>query len=342
MEAANMTTLVTGAGGLIGGRMVAELRRQGQSVRALVRREEQAAPLRQLGVEVFVGDVRDREVVDSAARGVDVVHQCAAATGPKWTKQEVYDVNLGGVRNVLEAMRSNGKGRMVYLSSINVLGIRHFSDASEDMPTRRENEPHSDVKIDAEQLCLDYYRRHGVDVTILRPGLVYGPGERHVPKILDKIKRGKFAFIGSRDHVIPMVHLDDQIEAMHLAATKPGASGRIYHVTDGGRTTIGQLADYLAELSGSPEPPKVLPYIVPRAVCFAFCALRKLHLVKGPGPITRVGLRFLACSRHVSIGRAREELGYRPQIGFREGIAATVRWIEEHHDENGISARRAA
>ena len=328
-----MTTLVTGAGGLIGGRMVATLREQGQPVRALVRREEQAAPLRQLGAEVFVGDVRDREVVDSAARDVDVVHQCAAATGPKWTKQEVYDVNLGGVRNVLEAMRSNGKGRMVYLSSINVLGIRHFDQAAEDVPTRRENEPHSDVKIDAEELCLEYHRRHRVDVTILRPGLVYGPGERHVPKILDAIERGKFAFIGSRDHVIPMVYLDDQIRAMQLAAERPEASGRVYHVTDGERTTIGRLADYLAELSGSPKPEKVLPYLVPRAVCFAFCALRKLRLVKGPGPITRVGLRFLGCSRHVDISRAREELGYLPRTGFREGIAATLRWIEEQREE---------
>jgi len=337
-----MTTLVTGAGGLIGGRMVVKLRERGQPVRALVRRENQAEPLRRLGAEVLVGDIRDGELVDAAARDVDVVYQCAAATGPEWTKQEVYDVNLGGVRNVLEAMRTGGKGRMVYLSSINVLGIRHFNQAAEDMPTRRENEPHSDVKIDAEELCLEYHRRHGVDATILRPGLVYGPGERHVPKILDAVKRGKFAFIGSRDNVIPMVYLDDQIQAMQLAAVKPEASGRIYHVTDGERTTIGQLADYLAGLSGSPKPEKALPYIVPRAVCFAFCALKNLRLVKGSGPITRVGLRFLGCSRHVDISRAREELGFLPQTGFREGIAATLRWIEEDHDEKGISAKRAA
>jgi len=337
-----MTTLVTGAAGLIGGRMVAHLREQGQPVRALVRREEQARALRELGAEVLVGDIRDRDLVDSAAGDVDVVHQCAAATGPQWTKQEIYDVNLGGVRNVLEAVRKNGRGRIVYLSSINVLGIRHFDEAAEDMPTRRENEPHSDVKIDAERLCIDYHRRHGVDVTILRPGLVYGPGERHVPKILDAVKRGKFAFIGSRDHVIPMVYLDDQIEAMLLAALKPEASGRIYHITDGERTTIGQLVDHLAELSGSPKPEKVLPYIVPRTVCFAFSALRELGLVKGPGPITRVGLRFLGCSRHVDISRAREELGFAPRTGFREGVAATLRWIEERRDENGIAARRAA
>jgi 2-alkyl-3-oxoalkanoate reductase len=328
-----MTNLVTGAAGFLGSHTVDELLGKSQSVRGLVRKPEQAEALRQRGAEASVGDVRDRGAVESAVRGAEVVYHCAAAVGAHYSKEEIYAINLDGVRNVLDALRAAGKGRMVLVSSVNVLGIRDFENATEDMPCRRAGEPHADVKIDAEQLALDYHRRHGVEVTIIRPALIYGPGEKNIPRLLDVIRRGKFAYIGSRDNVIPMVHVGDVVQAMLLAAAAPAAIGRIYHVTDGQRTTASQFIEYLAELIHASPPQKVLPYYVPYAACLVFEWLKRLRATKGSGPINRVGLRFLGTSRSVDIGRAIKELGYSPRVAFREGMADTVRWIEEHeHD----------
>jgi nucleoside-diphosphate-sugar epimerase len=324
-----MTVLVTGANGLVGSHLVEELLQEGARVRILVRDATRSAAWQERGVEVVVGDIRDRSAVGRAVRGAAVIHHCAAAIGHH-SRQTIYDTNREGVRHVLEAVRQARAGRVVLLSSVNVLGTRHLDPATEDLPCRRSHDPAADVKIEAEQLGLAYHRHHGLDVTILRPGFIHGPGDhRNLPKLAETVRRGKFAFIGSRDNIVPIVHVRDVVQAMRLAGDTPAARGRIYHITDGSRATIGELVDLLAELQDVPPPRKVLPYALPWLVCQGFALLGLLRIVKGPGPVTRTALRFLGTSRFVDISRARAELGYAPRIDLAAGIADTLRWINE-------------
>jgi nucleoside-diphosphate-sugar epimerase len=320
-----MMHLVTGATGFVGSAVVDRLLAGGAAVRALIRDATRAGEVRGRGVAVTVGDIRDPAVVEPAVRGVDVVHHCAAAVGPRFSRQVIYDINLGGVRTVLEALRKQQRGRLVLLSSINVLGSRDLGAATEDLPCRRSHDPASDVKIEAEALALDYHRRHGVEVTMLRPGFIYGPGDPHnVPRLARAIERGKFAFLGSRDNVVPIVHVGDVAAAMLQAAATPAAAGRIYHITDGSRTTIGSFVDRLAELLGCPRPQKVLPFFVPYLGCVVFELLAGLRLRRAPAPINRAALRFLGTSRFVDIGRARVELNFSPLVSYQEGLADAV------------------
>jgi 2-alkyl-3-oxoalkanoate reductase len=323
-----MAILVTGATGFLGSHVVDELLARGQTVRAFVRRPEQGERLRQRGVDVVIGDVRSADDVVRAVAGVSVVHHCAAAVGPHFSRSEIYDTNLTGVRNLLEAIRRAGTGRLVLVSSVNVLGTRNLDPATEDTPCRRSHDPAADVKIEAEQLAWDFAKQ-GVDVTVNRPGFIYGPGDPHnIPKLCRAIQRGKFAFIGSRDNVVPIVHVSDVARAMLLAGEKPAARGRAYLITDGSRTTIGELIAHLAGLLGCPVPTKRLPFVVPWFGCLVFDLLRPF--MRGSGPINRAGLRFVGTSRFVDIRRAREELGYEPQVSYRSGMDAAVRWFQEH------------
>jgi len=319
------STLVTGAMGFIGGRLVNELLGRGHSVRALVRDEAHAAALRNRGVETFVGDLLQPESLKAPLRGARVVYHCAAAVGPTKSAREIYATNRDGFWHLLDAARRAHAPRIVHLSSINVLGTRDLDRATEELPCRSSRDPAADVKIEAERIALDYHRRHGLPVTILRPGFVYGPGDPHnVPRLANAIRRGKFSFLGGRNHVIPIVHVEDLVQAILLAGAKPGTAGRIYHVADGSRTTIGQFVDVLAELMDCPPPRRSLPLIVPRTACVLFETLQRLGLRKKPGPINRAGLRFLGTSRWVDIQRARAELGFSPRIQFREGLAQTI------------------
>jgi 2-alkyl-3-oxoalkanoate reductase len=328
-----MAVLVTGASGFVGSHVVDTLLAQGQAVRALVRNPAAAKELHTKGVEVRVGDVREQHVLMEAVGGVEVVYHCAAAVGPAFSPREIHDIGLSGAHHVLEALRQAGAGRAVLLTSVNVLGTRHLENATEDLPCRRSGDASADVKIEIEALTREYEQRHGVDATILRPGLIYGPRDRHnVPQMIRALRRGRFAFIGSRDHVTPIVHVRDVVAAMLLAGRTPAARGRVYHITDGSHTTIGEFIDHLAGLLDCPAPRKVLPYLVPYLGCRFFEALAWMRLYRGRPPIARSSLRHLGTSRFFSIARASKELGYLPHISFQEGLNTAVKWIEEHSD----------
>ena len=321
------TTLVTGASGFVGSQVVDELLAREEAVRGLVRDPAKAARLRERGIEVIVGDIRDPEAVSRAVQGIDVVHHCAAAVGAHYTGREIRETNLGGVRRLLEEARAASVGRAVLLSSVNVLGTVNLDPATEDLPCRRSHDPAADVKIEMERLALEVGHGPGPEVVILRPGFIYGPGDPgNLPRIIRALRRGKFAYIGSRDHVIPIVHVGDVVQAMLLAAQAPSANGRVYQITDGSRTTIGQFIDHLADLLECPRPRRVLPGFLPRLGCVVFDGLQ-LVVPRCPAPIKRSGVRFLGTSRYVDIRRAREELGYAPRVGYREGLAETLRGL---------------
>ncbi len=334
-----MVALVTGASGFVGSHVVDALRSQGMPVRALVRTPAAAQELRDAGIEVQAGDVCDPHVLREAVRGADVVYHCAAAVGPAYSPRQIHDISLAGVRHLLEALRQNGFGRAVILTSVNVLGTRNLDAATEDTSCRRSRDASADVKIDIETLAHEYGRLYGVDATILRPGLIYGPRDRHnLPQMIRALRRGKFAFIGSRDNIAPIVYISDVVEAILRAGRTPGARGRVYHITDGSRTTIGQFVDRLAELIGCPAPGKVLPYAVPHLACALFDALAALRLYRGRPPISRASLRHLGTSRFFGIQRATQDLGYVPRVFYQEGLSTAVKWMEDHAHGHAVVA----
>lgn len=316
-------SLVTGAAGFVGRHVVEELLTKGDVVRAMVRNPSQGAELRDLGADVLVGDIRDPVSVELAVRGADVVYHCAAAVGERYTRRDFEEVNLEGARRVLAAARKTGCRRVVLLSSLHVLGIGDLENATEELPCRRTYDPASNVKIDMERMALET-TDSDTEAVVLRLGVVYGPGDPHnLPKLIAALRNGKFRFLGSRGHLVPIVHVADAAEAMLLAARAPACGGRIYHITDGSRTTIGEFIDHLADLSRSPRPQRILPVPALRTAMLIFSLLRRIYpacpLPVGPGP-----LRFLGTSRYVDVARARSELGYAPRFGYREGLADAI------------------
>ncbi len=226
------------------------------------------------------------------------------------------------------------------ITGLSVLGLRDLDPATEALPYRASGDPGAAAKIRIERLAL-HQHRHGVAVTILRPGFVYGPRDRrNLPQLLEALRQGKFVYIGSRDNVVPLVHVADMARAMLLAGAAPHAAGRVYHIADGSRTTIGELAEHVARLLGCPPPRTVLPYFLPYTACVAFGLLR-LGL-DFPTPITPDALLFLGTSRFVDIARARRELGFTPLVDFRPGMEATVRSIQgEQHEQSTVAGPAA-
>jgi dihydroflavonol-4-reductase len=324
-----MTYVVTGATGFLGGHLLDTLVATGRPVRALVRDARRAEELRYRGVDVRLGDIRDAPSVVDLVADVSVVFHAAAARGSPPPRAEVRSTNRAGLQNLVKAIGSTGFcARLIFVSGLSVLGLRDLVSATEDFPLQRSGDIEADTKIEAERLIRDAHESSGLDAVILRPGIVYGPGDENLSQLRRAVQEGKFAYIGSRENIVPLVHVGDFVQLALMAANRPETRGRIYHVTDGSTTKIQEIVEILAELTGSPKPQLVLPYFVPYIGCVLFETFNRLHLRSKPGPIDRAALRFLGTSRSVSIQRARDELGFSPQVSIRDGLQFDLKTTE--------------
>src|SRR3954466_9113578 len=308
-----MTSLVTGATGFVGRHLLSGLAEKGQRVRAMYRDEARRERFLKHGEMAIGGDICDPAVMRKALDGVDTVYHCAAAhsTAPP---DEIRKTNLAAVECLLDAAKSvAANARIVLLSSLNVLGNGSFERGTEDLPRQVTRDIHADLKSAAESVA-ERAIAGGQDIVILRPGLIYGKGDLNFAKLARAISRGKFVFIGSQNNIVPIVHVTDVVQAMMLAAQTPGASHRVFNITDVSQTTIGELAAALGVAIGAPVPTRVLRPIGPKIAVAIFSWLGRR------GPITRSTLRFLGTSRHVDITRARKELAFSPRVNLQKGI----------------------
>jgi nucleoside-diphosphate-sugar epimerase len=327
-----MTSLVTGATGFIGSHLVEELLAQGEAVRALIRKADprpawERSPDNR--PEIISGDMRDPAAMRTAVEGANVVYHCAVANA-SMPASEARAVNLTGLRNLLEGLRLAGGGRLVLLSGLSVLGLRNYDPLTEELPCRACGDPEIDAKLKAEEMAWDYRRSYGLQACILRAGFVYGPRDRrNLPQLVEAIRGGSFVYIGSRHNLVPLVHVSDMARALVLAGRPPAADGRVYHIADGSRTTLRDLAGLVCQLVERRRPRWTLPYYPTLAVCLACEWLGRALSWPSHPPISRSTLLFLGTSRYVDIRRAREELGFNPCIGYRDGLPAAVRSIHE-------------
>ena len=274
--------LVTGASGFIGRRLVARLLEGASVLRALVRAPETVESWSDR-VEVVAGDVRDPDRVRAAVADVETVFHLAATVHDLRgiRKGEHWGVTVEGTRNVLDAAQAAGVKRLVFVSSLAVYGEPSVAQ-------RDESEPHSPrsaygrAKATAERLVLTLGQTSGIHVSCLRPALVYEPGcKGNLPRMIAMIDRGLFPpppEVGTRRS---LVHVENLVDAVLLAATHWAASGRDYIVADRRAYSTRELYDIIRQALGKPAS----RWAVPRGVLTAFGQVGDLvGAVRGRSP----------------------------------------------------------
>jgi nucleoside-diphosphate-sugar epimerase len=325
-----MRCFVTGATGFIGGRLVDALLEEGHTVRALVRDPAKSPLLHQPGVELVRGDLGRPEGLEEAVGDAERVFHCAGLVGDWLRPDEARRVNVDGTRALLSACASAGVGRVVYLSSLSVYGLGQHRGTDESAPLRYSGEAYIDSKIDAERMVQVYAGRVGPEVVILRPGFVYGPGDRRfLPKLLDALAGGQFAYIGDGGKLLNLSYVDDVARGMLLAAIEPSAAGQTYNLTDGTETSLRDFVEFLCRQLGIAVPTKRIPPAVAWAACYGAEALARARRAQEAPRLNRGRMRFLYYNQHYSGVKAERELGYRPRFTYREGITPTLVWYRE-------------
>jgi dihydroflavonol-4-reductase len=317
--------LVTGATGFTGGHLARALAARGDSVSALVRTEGPAASaLAQAGITLVMGDLRDSQALAAAIGGVDVVYHVAAMYRQAGLGDEVYRaVNAVAVGDVVEAAARGGVRRVVHCSTVGVHGDIAHPPASEDAPLQ-PGDIYQVTKLEGEELARDAGARLGVEVTIVRPTGIYGPGDRRLLKLFGGIARRRWFTLGSGEIYYHLTFIDDLVDGFRLCGMHPAAANRTYILAGAEVTTLNELVALVAEVAGVPTPTRhlpVWPFWTAGAVCEAICGPLGIE-----PPIFRRRVDFFTKSRAFDITRARTEIGFAPRVGLREGIRRTLSW----------------
>ena len=324
-----MKAFVTGATGFIGSNVVRALLKRGVEVCALVRRGANRNNLVGLDVELVEGDLLD---FDSLKRGMDGCEQVyhVGALYSFWVRPRrlIYDVNVEGTRNVLQAAMDERVERVVYTSSVAALGLREDGQpADETTPVGFSNiiGDYKKSKYLAEQVALEFDR--DLPVVIVNPSFPVGPGDiKPTPTgqtILDFLNRKMPAYVDTGMNVVDV----EDVALGHLLAAEKGRVGERY-ILGGENLTMKQLLDLLAEITGLRAPRFRLPYHPILAMSFlnaGFCTLF-------PSCTPRMTPQTIRMSRHLMFfnpSKAVEELDF-PQTPAREALGKAVAWFEEN------------
>ena len=287
-----------------------------------------AAALARAGVALVRGDVRDPAALAAATADVDVVYHIAAMYRQVGLRDQIYRaVNATAVKEIIEAAARAGVKRVVHCSTVGVHGDIERPPANEDAPLD-PGDIYQVTKLEGEDLAREAGTRLGIDVTIVRPTGIYGPGDRRLLKLFRGVARRRWVTLGPGDIYYHLTFIDDLIDGFHLCATHPAAANRTYILAGGEVTTLNALVALVAEGAAVPAPTlhlPVWPFHAAGAACEAVCAPLGIE-----PPIYRRRVDFFTKSRAFDITRARREIGFAPRVGLREGIRRTLDWYREH------------
>lgn len=296
-----MKVLVTGGSGFIGSHVVDKLRDRGIRVRVF----DMVKPHFRDDIEYYQGSLLDFEAVCASLKGVHVIFHLAAVADVKDVFEKPHSseaINTRGTLNVLEAARLTGVKRVIYGSTTWVYSDVQVDKIDEDTPLSLPSHLYTATKIASECYCNSYSNLYGLETTILRYGIPYGPRARPgavIPIFVDKALRGEpLTIAGDGLQYRNFVYVEDLAEG-NVLALKDIAKNKIYNLEGTEKISIRQIAETVQKILGKVK----IEYIEGR---------------KGDFP-----------GKEISNKRAKEELFWEPKTPFEEGVRKYIEWFKK-------------
>ena len=319
--------LVTGASGFLGRRIVQMLVERGFPVRALVRKTSKLEGLNSTGVEIVYGDVTDANSLLPAFTNVAyVIH---AAAGTSGTEEQMRQVTIQGTINVLDLCAANSIKKLVYISSCSVYGVADLETGAlldenaplEGYPERRG--AYSWTKLEAEKLVVDFMNQGKVSAVCLRPGTIYGPGgENFTPMLGFSLKEKLLIVIDNGQFILPLVYVDNLVEAICAVMLNEKSTGQIYNVVDPGQVSKKEyINDFIRKLYPDSRP-VYLPYqILTGAV---WLQEKLFRMLKRKPVLTMYRLNSSQKPVVYSSSKIVNEIGWKSLVSFAEAVERIV------------------
>lgn len=308
--------LITGAGGFIGSHLAEKLVEAGAQVRAMVHYNAlgswgwlDASPLRGQ-MEIFAGDVRDRDSVAHAVNGREVVFHLAALIAIPYSYHaptSYVETNLVGTMNVMQAAREIGVERVVHTSTSEVYGTALYAPINEEHPLQAQS-PYSASKIAADKMAEAYHCSFGVPVVTVRPFNTFGPRQSAravIPTIITQLLAGDVVRLGNLHPTRDLNYVLNTVDGFLKAAACPDAEGGTFNLGSGREISIGDLALLISKIMG------------------------KELIIENQEERSRPAaseVERLVADNHL----AWDVLGWAPAVTLSEGLERTIDWIRQN------------
>lgn len=310
------TVLITGANGFIGRALAQRLRDLGARVRGV---DLVADPEH----DVVAGDTTDPGPWADHLAGADIVIHTAALLGAAFPLEQSWRVNVLGTSRVLRAAIAADVSRFVHFSSVAAYGFDFPDNVDETYPVQVNGDVYTDTKINSEAVVLAAHAAREIDVTVIRPGDVWGPGSVWVRSPLTEMRKATgFPLPDSGNGIFSPVYIDNFVDGLVLVLASDRSAGQIYNITDG----IGvRCADFFGELARmSNGTLRTLPMGV--AAPLADIAGAILRRFGQATDLSAGTMELLNRPGTYSIDKIQTSLGYRPRVGLDEGMARVRDW----------------
>ena len=318
---------VTGASGFTGGYLARRLLADGNPVRVLVRKTEDAARFAAEGMEVIEGDIRDVDAQAELVEGAGVVYHIAAMfREARFPESDYLAVNRDATVQLAEAAQAAGVRRFVHCSTIGVHGDVEEPPGDENSPFR-PGDPYQRTKLAGEDALLEFAADNPLEVVIVRPASIYGPGDLRLLKLFKAIHKGYWMVLGSGAAMFHLVYVEDLVEGFVRAAHADGVDSEVFIVGGGEAVSQNELAARIARVMGVrdrfPHLP-AWPFQILGSVVETICVPLRID-----PPIYRRRVDFFTKSRSFRIDKAKRMLAYEPNVSIDDGLARTFAWYRD-------------
>ncbi len=333
-----MRVCVTGATGGIGTALVRRLLAEGATVQALARPSSRAGQradeLGARGTQITYGDLNDAGAIARAVRGAEVVYHLAAKVDSGGTLADFLEANVSGSERVFAACLAEKVRKVVYSSSLAVYGrvVEDAADAGRgDAPRIDESTPldpsperrdfYSHSKILADRLAATFAREKNLPVTIVRPGIVYGPGKPPPPGLFS-FTAAKIHFVFARpEWRVPLVYVENLVDALVSAASTPNGARQEFNIVDNDERTLASYHQARNQIEGSRTVFLSHVPLLATAAIFGGIAGRITPAAAG---FTEYQLKRSLQDRHYDTSKIRAALGWSARVSLEDALQASL------------------
>ena len=313
--------LVTGAAGFMGSSLVRRLLADGFMVRAIDRKPYEGPSHDRLDAQVV--DIRDQDALRSVLTGVDTIFHLASMHLEVHADTEAFRAtNVTAVGEFVRLAADAGVRRFLHTSSVGVFGHVAHAPAAEDAPKNPQTD-YETSKLAGEEIALKTAAEVGIDLIVIRPAWVYGPGCPRTGKLLKSLRKRQFFFVGKGANLRHPIFIDDMNDGYIAAANAPSAySGRVYIMAGPRWLTLQEMVQTFVTVGHTPKPIIKMPFWMGRFV--AWGAERAFALVGRDPPFSHRSLAFFENDNAFDTKAAEHDLGFVAATDLADGLRRTL------------------